>query len=188
MNQQEIFPLVEIRRYSTRPDAEIAAWALRAGQIKAQLRGVDRSVPGERGGSALLVPREDVERAREILSTDRFRISDDETSQQLGTSWAPASPEDIERGLAEIERRARAARYWRWSGLLVAASGLLGASAPLFAAIILAWFAGVGLTQLRVRSSDCPRCGLPYFRAPRSLRAFGAIFSRSCVACELEPG
>jgi len=178
--------LLELRRYAARPDAEIAAWALRAQGVAAELRRVGRPQKLEESGlSALLVPRDAVERAREVLSTDRFKMSDDEERLSSRATWSPASSSEIESGLAEIERRERIARFWRWSFVPVLLLAGFSVREPLSSAMAIIWLAGLGVSHWRAGACDCPRCGLPFGHDSTPFGSWRAAFSRCCLTCGL---
>lgn len=176
---------MELRRYHARAEAQVAAWALRENGVPAELRRVGR--PGlleEIGTSALLVPLDAVENARAILSSDRFRISDDEERQVERKAWFPASASDIELGLNEIERQGRVARLCLLSLVLVLIAGFLGIPEPFLSVLAIVSFVGVAFSQWRASAVDCPRCGLP-FGIGRTWFGSWRAFSRRCLTCGL---
>jgi hypothetical protein len=179
--------LIQLRRYEARPDAQLAAWELRSKGVAAELRYVGRPDRlDERGHSVLLVPHAQLDRAREILSTPRFAISDEERSaaSEGDLHWAPATPYEIESGLAEIRRRDRSARFWMWTVLPVLVLGALSGEQLVFSALGLFWFAALALSQWRAGSVTCPRCGLPFAGASISDH-WRAALTRCCVTCGL---
>lgn len=185
MSKDDVSPLLEVRRYAARPDAEIAAWALRASGVAAELRRIAPSqVDDVDGGSALLVPRDDVIRARDVLSSNRFRMSDDEERQTPATPWFPVQPSEIVAGLAQIQRRERIARFWVWGVVVVFLAGFVFPAA-LLSGIGIVWFAGVGIARWRASSCDCPRCGLPFGRDATLLGSWRAAVSKGCLTCGL---
>jgi len=166
----------------------VAAWALRENGVAAELRRVGR--PGqleEIGLSALLVPRDALASARAILSSDRFRMSEDEERQSQHRLWVAASASDIEAGWTEIERRGRVARLWLLSFVLLLVAGLSGIPGPLLSVLAIVSFVGVAISQWRTSACDCPRCGLPVGLDGNWLGSWRAAFSRRCLTCGL-PG
>jgi len=177
-----------MRRYTARPEAEIAAWALRRKGVAAELRRIPSSVAQTQTineSSALLVPRDDVGNARDVLSSDRLRTSDDQGADAPPAAWFPASPREISAGLAEIQRRERLARFWSWSFLPVVALAGFTVSTSLSSGLAVFWFAGIAISRWRASSCDCPRCGLPFGRDASLMGSWRAAFSRRCLTCNL---
>lgn len=180
-------PLTELRRFEARPDAEIAAWALRAAGIAAELRRVGRSDRlDEVGRSVLLIPGADLDRALEVLSADRFRVSDAEcySAATRDVHWFAVTPQEIESGLAEIRRRDRSARFWLWTLFPVVALAALSGKQWVLSAVGLFWCGAIVRSQWRAGNADCPRCGLPFAGAYVSDH-WRVAFTRRCVACGL---
>jgi hypothetical protein len=174
--------LVEVRRYPSRPDAEILAWALRSRGVAAELRRVcERSSPNDE--SVVLVPRAGLPEARRVLSAERFQVAKEEPNEG---EWPPMPPDSFPKVLHLISRRQRRARFWVLTflpaGLLAASSG----NHLFFSAIPIIWVPAILISSWKAVDTDCPRCGLPFGRGPsHALRTLGRLFSANCVTCGL---
>jgi len=152
--------LVEVRRYASRPDAEIVAWALRSSGVAAELRRVKERASTD-GLSVVVIPEQGIAEARRVLAAERFQV---EAHESEGLEWSPIPAETVVAGLREISRRQKRARFWL---LMLLPAGLLGVASGsqfLFSLIPIVWMPGFLIAYFRALNADCPRCGLPFGR------------------------